>query len=247
MLKLNPLLSPAWLTPEHYRQAMETHTNTHMYCCDWRKVNLVACVCFEGLGLCVCVALDLCVCVSSCWTIRGSLLHCCTTNRWPLPYCKKLNTRQGPLSFSEAKPRPYHNTIISVLSLTSIMKYCECFPLNSKKDKFIAARYLWADTALEWFRGLFPGKTLPQPQSCQENCIAEMGLKGLSPFKSSCSSLWSDRNSWVKLSFVLFWDLAAYNGERGEERGSKGDGKRKIEQWEVNTSFLNSFALKSCN
>ncbi len=138
---------------------------THTCCCDQREFNTVACVCFEGLGLrvcvCVCEALCLCVCVSSCRTIRGSLLHCCTTNRWPLPYCKKLNTRQGPLSISEAKPQPHHNTVISVLSLTSIMKYCKCFPLNGKKDTFIAARYLWADTALEWFRGLFLSKTLP--------------------------------------------------------------------------------------
>lgn len=35
-----------------------------------------------------------------------------------------------------------HIRPISVLSLTSVMKNCKCSPFNSKKDTFIALRYL---------------------------------------------------------------------------------------------------------
>lgn len=53
-LKLNPHLSPVWLTPQHYRQAMETRTNTHVHTHMWLRLEAGhprrLCV-FEGLGL----------------------------------------------------------------------------------------------------------------------------------------------------------------------------------------------------
>lgn len=138
MLKLNLPLPPVWLTPEYFRQTMKTHTHiiTHIY--FWNTV-------------CVCL------CVWSCLTIRDSLLHCCTTNRWLLPYCSKLNTRQGPLLFSTVKP--HRNTVISVLSLTFIMKYCKYSPLNNK------VKVYWAPLFMSQHTGAISGPVSRQNTS----------------------------------------------------------------------------------
>ncbi len=66
MLKLNPPLSPARLTPEHYRQAKKMRTNTHVLLWPERIQHCSLCMFWRFRFACVCVYVKLyvCVCVS---------------------------------------------------------------------------------------------------------------------------------------------------------------------------------------
>lgn len=160
--------------------------------------------------------------------IRASLPHCCTTNRWPLPYCWELKPGLGPFPLSAKKTLQHYCTIILTCSIPSIIHKTALSTV--KRTVYSAIIFTSRHCVRADFGASFSAK--PFLSNLSGKLWSWNRIEGF--LKGLYSSLWSDKNIWVKP-----WHICLALRSGGIDRIK---GQRKENVWydlNVDTSLLN--------